>query len=106
MILRQPVCLLCLVASVADEGLGNTLTHTGQLYTVTLAAHARRGLTKSSLLQIAQSNEAEDTSEENMKLNVKGKFSRLSIQQRLTCATIMDGVFFGSSVVAMTALTL
>ena len=44
-LLRPPVCLLCrLVASVADEGRGNTHslthTHTGQL----LAAHARRGL--------------------------------------------------------------
>ena len=39
MILRPPVCLLCrLVASVADEGRGNT-------HSVTLAAHARRGLT-------------------------------------------------------------
>ena len=58
----------------------HTHTHTGQLYTVTLAAHARRGLTKQFLLQIAQSNEAGDTSEENMKLNVKGKFSRLSTE--------------------------
>ena len=42
-ILKPPVCLLCrLVASVAGEGRGNTLRHSTT--TVTLAAHARRGL--------------------------------------------------------------
>ena len=44
-ILRLPVCLVCrLVASVADESLGNTHTHTHRATTVTLAAHACRGL--------------------------------------------------------------
>ena len=40
-ILRPPVCLLCrLVASVADEGLGNTHSHPHRTTTVTLRIRA------------------------------------------------------------------